>query len=319
MAREQVEAMGSPESEELSQRVIRARERGKQEKKERLERALKELDELQKTRRESERSEARVSETDPEARMMKQPDGGFAPSYNVQISTESSHKIVVAVDVTQAGTDYGELVEGINRVELNLGQAPAQAVVDGGYIKNTNIEQMAGRGVELIGPVVESNHEASFQQRGISREFYPDKFTYDSAADSFTCPAGKVLVRKRSQQREGRIEHTYSGTQTDCVSCPYRSKCCPKSSPRSVVRKQDSEIVKTFRAKMQTAEAKAIYKTRAEVAEFPNAWIKDKFGLRRFRTRGRTKTRTEAVWVCLTYNIKQWIRLRWLATAAAAA
>ena len=37
---------------------------------------------------------------------------------------------------------------------------------------------------------------------------------------------------------------------------------------------------------MQTAEAKAIYKKRAEVAEFPNAWIKDKFGLRQFHLRG---------------------------------
>ena len=57
---------------------------------------------------------------------MKQSDGGFAPSYNVQISTEASHKIVVAVGVTQAGTDYGQLIEGIDRVKANLGQAPAR-------------------------------------------------------------------------------------------------------------------------------------------------------------------------------------------------
>ena len=66
MAREQVEAMGSPESEQLSQRVIRARQRAKQEKKERLERAVKELEELQKKRPEAERTATRVSETDPD-------------------------------------------------------------------------------------------------------------------------------------------------------------------------------------------------------------------------------------------------------------
>ena len=37
-----------------------------------------------------------------------------------------------------------------------------------------------------------------------------------------------------------------------------------------------------FRQKMQTDEAKAIYKTRSQVAEFPNLWIKTKFGLRQF-------------------------------------
>jgi len=88
-----------------------------------------------------------------------------------------------------------------------------------------------------------------------------------------------------------------------------------------VIRKEDSEAVKAFRAKMQTEEAKQIYRARAEVAETPNAWIKAKFGLRQFRLRGLRKVGIEAVWACLTYNIRQWIRLIWkpqLATVSAA-
>ena len=53
------------------------------------------------------------------------------------------------------------------------------------------------------------------------------------------------------------------------------------------------------------------YRYRAAVAEFPNAWIKDKLGLRQFRLRGRIKVGMEALWACLTYNIQQWIRLLW--------
>ena len=56
-------------------------------------------------------------------------------------------------------------------------------------------------------------------------------------------------------------------------------------------------------------EAKQLYRTRAQIAEFPHAWIKEKLRLRRFRLRGRKKVRTEAVWACLTYNIQQWLRL----------
>ena len=62
---------------------------------------------------------------------------------------------------------------------------------------------------------------------------------------------------------------------------------------------------------MQTDEAKAIYKTRSQVAEFPNLWIKTKFGLRQFSVRGVAKVRIESEWAALTYNICQWIRLRW--------
>src|SRR6516164_1443213 len=47
------------------------------------------------------------------------------------------------------------------------------------------------------------------------------------------------------------------------------------------------------------------------VAEFPNAWIKTKIGLRQFRLRGLAKVIMETLWACLTYNIQQWIRLRW--------
>jgi len=74
-----------------------------------------------------------------------------------------------------------------------------------------------------------------------------------------------------------------------------------------------------FKAKMETEAAQQIYKQRAGVAEFPNAWIKEKLGLRQFRLRGKVKVRLEALWACLTYNIQQWIRLVWRPQRQAAA
>jgi len=144
----------------------------------------------------------RVSESDPEARVMKQPDGGFTPSYNVQICTEASHKNIVAVETTQAGTDYDELVHGIHAVDANTEKTPEQMVVDGGYIKNANVEDAAERGVDLIGPVAESNPAASLKTRGVSPEFYPDKFRYDGQTDTFTCPAEKTPTFQRSSRHE---------------------------------------------------------------------------------------------------------------------
>ena len=63
--------------------------------------------------------------------------------------------------------------------------------------------------------------------------------------------------------------------------------------------------------KMQREAAKAIYRLRGAVAEFPKAWLKAKIGLRQFRVRGPKKVRCEALWACLSYNIQQWLRLRW--------
>jgi hypothetical protein len=73
-----------------------------------------------------------------------------------------------------------------------------------------------------------------------------------------------------------------------------------------------------FRQKMAQAQAKEIYRHGGAVAEFPNAWIKDKLGLRKFRVRGMVKAGLELVWACLTYNVMQWIRLRWRRSILAA-
>ena len=66
-----------------------------------------------------------------------------------------------------------------------------------------------------------------------------------------------------------------------------------------------------FADKMQTQEGKATYRQRGAVAEFPNAWIKEKLGLKQFRLRGLVKVGLEVLWAALTYNIQQWVRLSW--------
>jgi hypothetical protein len=65
---------------------------------------------------------------------------------------------------------------------------------------------------------------------------------------------------------------------------------------------------------MQTEEAKGIYRQRGEMAEFANAWIKAKLGLRQFHVRTLAKVKLEVLWACLTYNIQQWIGARWRAS-----
>ena len=44
----------------------------------------------------------------------------------MQISTEASNKIIVAVGVTQEGTDYNQLADGIDRVKANMTVTPEQ-------------------------------------------------------------------------------------------------------------------------------------------------------------------------------------------------
>ena len=45
-----------------------------------------------------------------------------------------------------------------------------------------------------------------------------------------------------------------------------------------MLRREKTAQLVAFEAKMQTEQAQQIYKQRAGVAEFPNAWIKEKMG-----------------------------------------
>ena len=82
-ARRRVVEMGDPRNEETNPRTKQARERARREQQERLENALQELEKLQKRKKgEKAKSTARVSSSDPQARVMHHSDGGLTLSYN---------------------------------------------------------------------------------------------------------------------------------------------------------------------------------------------------------------------------------------------
>ena len=315
LAREQVEQMGDPESEELSQRVAKARQRALREKREHLEEALKALEQMEASRsKSSDKTKVRVSTTDPEARVMLHAKGAYGPGYNVQLSTDAEAKIIVGVGVTQAPTDAAELEPAVDRVEANLGEKPKQMVVDAGFTNQATMEAMAEKHVDLIGPLPERRGvaEKRMKQRGVSSDFYPQAFEYDASADCYRCPAEKVLHYETEERSGASVRRRYRAKASECRGCAFQAQCCPGTKRgRSLVRSEATPEMAAFQVKMETPEAQAIYKQRAGVAEFPNAWIKDKIGLRQFRLRGLVKVTLEALWACLTYNICQWIRLCW--------
>lgn len=314
LARKQVEAMGDPRQEEPTRKKA-AQERALRERQERLEQALEEVQKVRQAKRSQDKEQARASQSDPQARIMKQSDGGYAPSYNVQLSTEASNRIIVGTAVSQSGSDFVHLIGAVAQVEQNLGQKPAQVVVDGGFTSRENIVALAEQGVDMIGSLPAPNLSSAGQQRqrGVSEKFFPDKFSYDAAQNVYRCPTGAILKAKGREFCPGVVVHKYVAEAEVCAACSFRAECCPGNQHhgRSVVRAVHSPVVRQFAEKMETEAAKLIYRQRGAVAEFPNAWIKEKFGLKQFRLRGLVKVGLEVLWAALTYNIQQWIRLSW--------
>ena len=183
----------SPEYARLTARQKAARQRAAMEKQQRLEAAMAQLPELKQRQAEAEKRagqgksgqkvrarQPRVSTTDPEARRMKMPNGGFNPAVNVQLATDTASRAIVGVAVTNEGTDSVGLSEPMRQqVEQRTGGKVEQHLIDGGYLRTGDIEQAHEEGVELFVPPKSAKNP---QNRG--RELEPKR------ADSERCSSG---------------------------------------------------------------------------------------------------------------------------------
>jgi transposase len=323
-ARALVAQMGDPRADAPAKdRKQAARERAQRERLQRLEAAQKELSELQAEKQtEEERAAVRVSLPEPEARLMKHGDNAIAPSYNAQISTEGKNKIIVGAHLSQCSSDARSLMPALKEVAENLGKKPAQVVVDGGFTNRENIVECAAQQIDLVGSLPDSKERsaAAMKSLGIAEEFAPYQFRIVDSGKRLECPAGCQLEPLRKNRKRGDLYQQYQARGADCRVCRYQQQCCPHKAERGrtvSIRLEEQADVAAFRKKMKTDEYRAIYRKRGAVAEFPNAWIKDKLGVRKFRVRGMAKAGSELLWACLTYNIMQWVRLIWRKPAMA--
>jgi transposase len=140
----------------ISARRAAARKRGAAERLARLEAALQQIPEVIETKKRSgaKDAEARVSTTDPDARVMKMGDGGFRPAFNVQFATTTDQaRVIVGVDVTNRGSDMGETTAMLAQIEERTGVLPREILVDGGYPQHKAVDQATELGVTMYAPL----------------------------------------------------------------------------------------------------------------------------------------------------------------------
>ena len=143
----------------------------------RLERVKAAMSELTKVEAAKEKSHdkkrerpARASSTDPEARVMKMPNGGFNPAYNVQFASDPTSRAIVGVMVSNSGVD-GSLSEPMRQqVEPRTGQKVSEHLVDGGYVNLDAIDRAAVEEVDLYMPVPQPNKNSKVIDRFARRE-----------------------------------------------------------------------------------------------------------------------------------------------------
>jgi hypothetical protein len=169
-AKKQVETLQTQVDEDdgaVSRRQEAARKRAAQERQERIEEALRQRDQLAQRQEEvkkekgvKRKKEPRASTTDPDARNMKMPDGGFRPGFNVEFGTDTDSGIIVGVDVNNVGSDSGQLLPMAEQIEERYEQAPERMLADGDFANLDDIEKLhTDHGIDVYAPIKNAEKE----------------------------------------------------------------------------------------------------------------------------------------------------------------
>ena len=119
-----------------------ARLRAATEREERCRKALVRLRELEREVRPARRDpkDKAVRASDAEARVMKMPDGGFRPAYNVQVAGDPDSQVIVGVAIDTRGCDVGQLRPMLEQLQDRYGRMPSWYLADSWFRQFADIE-----------------------------------------------------------------------------------------------------------------------------------------------------------------------------------
>lgn len=164
------------QADENTQTSQAAREAGARDFQQRVEQALATFTRLRETT--SAADKARASTTDPEARVMKMADGGFRPAYNAQFSVagdaDGGPRTIVAVQVTNLGSDMGSISPALDQIERRTGRLPKKLLADANHTKLDCVTRAGKRGVRLYCPQVKRGKKSVSASVAARRDDTPE-------------------------------------------------------------------------------------------------------------------------------------------------
>ena len=266
-----------------------------QEKIEWLKKRKGEYDELQQQMEES--GEGQISLTDADARSMKLGKGrGSIVGYNVQISVDAKHKLIVDHEVTNECNDMNQLSAMAIRAKEVLEVESLEVVADAGYYNGEEIKDCTDEGIV---PYVPQTNSSKNRRAGL---YTKEDFRYDAENDCFWCPAGKALgYCGCGTNRHGRKMRYYSTKA--CKTCAMRHKCTRAKGGRRIQRWENEELLEDVAHRMRARPERI--KQRKLIVEHPFGIIKRSMEQGYFLTQGLLNVRTEMNLTILAYNMKR--------------
>jgi len=241
-----------------------------------------------------------ISLTDADSRKLKGAHGHLL-GYNVQVAVDAKHDLIVAEQVVQAANDRGQLSSLALAAKEALQVETLQALADKGYHEADQLEACEQAGVETFVPQPGSTSGRSPE----GKEIFPkERFTYDTASDTYECPAGQTLKRATASTSQGQEPIVYYH-RAACAACALKAQCT-SGAYRKIARRTNEAVVERAASRAEAHPEKIAQ--RKEIVEhvFGNLRL---WGHDTFLMRGLGKVRAEFTLSALVYNLRRVLNL----------
>lgn len=256
-----------------------------------------------------------VSVTDPESVFGRDKEKVYRPLYNVQTLSDIGSDMVLAFEVFAQHADNDTLQSMVQRSEI-AGARLDSLLVDAGYPTGEDLAFAEQRGIILYGPWQENSFTKSKKDADPQAPIDKTEFTWDAPRSLYICPGGAELPfsHKKSRQRaDGRTIRfdVHQAPGPDCGTCDLQPRCtqAPEKG-RTVRRDLHQEQIDELQARMETVEAKLLYRQRGQTIERVFGDFKEHRNLRRFRGRGIRRARAQLGLTVLGHNLRTILKLR---------
>jgi len=249
--------------------------------------------------------ETQISLTDADARRLTKNKTSIV-GYNVQISTEATHKLIAHFQVVNKGDIHLFAQMGEPTAEFLTAQDKSikvNGLGDKGYDNGEDIYKCEQMGITTyISPSRNFN-----TQKPIG--FRKENFQYDLETDTYLCPQNQVLTRTGNlyKKRAGRVKD-YRAKTADCLACPFKEKCLSKSSLEKplgrVIRRTEFEDAKDANRE-RVSNNKELYGKRKAIVEHPFGTIKRQWGYDYTLLKGFAKVTGEFALIFSVYNLRR--------------
>ncbi len=302
-----------------------ARLQAKQAKYQKALETARERDERSREHNGTKAKPVRVPVTDPDAQMLPNKAGGYAPNYTPVAAVEAETGAILYAQVLEGSQESGAVAPAVTAAQSLLGQRVEAVLADGNFAAGPVLAELAEQSIDAFMPTRSASPADNPAPRPdptipvaeedrkrlplTGGQFSRTAFVYDPEADAYYCPMGKELrPYKRSKSKEGVACTLYECTA--CAGCPLAAQCIKgRGEKRNITRDEHESLREAVDARMATPEGKALYKTRAPGIETVFGIIKSALGIRRFSLRGLDKVRIEWAWICTAYNLKKLLAL----------